>query len=256
MKRRSPWPDGLKKNGKKIEFTNKTGPPSFNFHVERRLRPSLPLKDRRCAHPAADAHGNHSILASPLPHLVQEGGGAPGASASQRVAKGDGPSVDVHPSQIKPELLARVEGLGGEGLVDLEQVDVRGLQAGSLDSLWDGNGGADSHDGGVDSNRAEGPEGSENWKPPALGLAPLHQQRGGGAVGDLRRVSGGGAPLGVEGRLQLLDLLERQALPHAVVVGDHHLLLLPGLLVHKLSAHGEDLVVEPSGLRGANGPSK
>jgi len=53
MKRRSPWPDGLKKNGKKIEFTNKTGPPSFNFLRGKEtaaLTPSQrpPLRPSRC----------------------------------------------------------------------------------------------------------------------------------------------------------------------------------------------------------------
>ena len=50
--------------------------------------------------------------------------GEAGAGAAERVAEGDRAAVDVEPLLVDAELADAGEDLGGEGLVELDQVDL------------------------------------------------------------------------------------------------------------------------------------
>src|SRR3954451_1138327 len=88
------------------------------------------LDDGGDAHAAADAErGEAAALALAL-QLVDERAQDDGAGGAQRVAHGDGAAVDVGDVVADPHVLHEAHRDGGEGLVDLPQVDVVSGQAG------------------------------------------------------------------------------------------------------------------------------
>ena len=99
-----------------------------------RSRPRRPalgdaLEEPGCAHAAADAHRDDAVLAAAAPELVEELRGELRAGAPERVAERDRAAVHVEPIVRDAELARAVEGLAREGLVDLEEIDVRDLHA-------------------------------------------------------------------------------------------------------------------------------
>ena len=67
--------------------------------------------------------------------LVQRLGDEDGAGAAERVAEGDGAAVGVDLGQVGAELARPGQHHRGEGLVDLDQVDVGHRQAGALEQV-------------------------------------------------------------------------------------------------------------------------
>ena len=82
------------------------------------------FEDRRQALADADAHGGDAVLAAAAAQLADQGAGEAGAGAAERVAEGDRAAVDVEPLLLDAELAGAGEDLGGEGLVELDQVDL------------------------------------------------------------------------------------------------------------------------------------
>ncbi len=73
----------------------------------------------------ADAHRDHAQLAAATAELVQQRGRQLRARAAERMAEGDCAAIDVQLVVCDAELAPAIDGLRGERLVDLEQVDVR-----------------------------------------------------------------------------------------------------------------------------------
>ena len=90
-----------------------------------------------------------------------------------------------------------------------------------------------------------------------VGLLLAHDQRGRGAVGDLRGRAGGDLAVGLERRLQSGQRLHRRAGADALVTCDELAGLdqVAGLLVEPLLHHTDDLVVEASLLGGLQRPA-
>src|SRR5690349_15234014 len=82
------------------------------------------LDDRGDAHPAADAERGEAALLVAAGELVDEGAEDHRAGGAEGVAHGDGAAVDVGDLVGNAHVLHEPHGDGGEGLVDLEQVDV------------------------------------------------------------------------------------------------------------------------------------
>ena len=72
----------------------------------------------------ADAEGGDAVLAAAAAQLADEGAGEAGAGAAERVAEGDRAAVDVEALLLDPQLAGAGEDLRGEGLVQLDQVDL------------------------------------------------------------------------------------------------------------------------------------
>src|SRR5215208_92783 len=83
-----------------------------------------PLNQRSGAQPAPAAHRHEAGLLVGALELVQQRGHQAGAGGAQRMPEGDGTAVDVHAVHVRVELTAPGGDHGGEGLVDLDQVDV------------------------------------------------------------------------------------------------------------------------------------
>src|SRR3712207_1751461 len=87
------------------------------------------VQDQRVALTAAAAQrgGTHATTAAAqLQRHVQHD---PGAAHADRVAEGDGAAVGVHLLGVDPELLRGDQRDGGEGLVELDQVEVLRVDA-------------------------------------------------------------------------------------------------------------------------------
>ena len=142
------------------------------------------------------------------------------SAAPDRVAEGDRPAVDVQPLGIQAELAIDGEHLGGEGLVQLDEVDVLQGHARLLGELAHGRHRTDPHDRGVDALDTVTDH-------PGLRLdAELlrrrfgeHEQRG-RPIGDARRVAGGDASGVVERRFQPRERVGGHVVSRVPVVGD------------------------------------
>ncbi len=119
-----------------------------------------------------------------------------------------------------------------------------------------GRDGAGEHRDRVDTGQGEGVEPSPGGETEGLGLLLAHDQHGGSAVADLRRVAGGDHAVGFEGRLEVGQCLDGGAGADALVRCVEFVGLdeFAGLLVAGLGPDGDDLVVEATLGVGPLGP--
>ena len=163
------------------------------------------------------------------------------------------PTGPAQPEPLGPGLRAPGldvgEHLGGKRLVDLDQAEVRPLDAGPLEGEGHREGRAHQElPPGIDRRHGVAPNRGERAIAQRPGLLLGHQQHRRRAVGERRGVAGGHrAVAAVEDRLELGERLERGVGPDAVVAGEH--------LVHAAAAEpGSDLGGEPPIGRGRRGP--
>src|SRR5215472_9293767 len=95
-------------------------------------------EQQRVALAAAAAQRCGAEPAAPAAQLVDQVQGNPGAGCSERVTDRDGPAIDVDDAGIDAKVPDRLQGDGGERLVDLDQVEVSGRQPGLSQSTLDG----------------------------------------------------------------------------------------------------------------------
>src|SRR5438105_10815211 len=89
-----------------------------------------PLDDHGHALAAADAHRLEADRLVEGLEVVDQGAHDPGARHAERVPQGDGPAVGVElVLDVDAELVADGQDLGGERLVELDDVDVGDLHA-------------------------------------------------------------------------------------------------------------------------------
>ena len=149
------------------------------------------------------------------------------------MADGDGAAVDIDLGHIELQIAGHGHGLGGEGLVGLDQVDVLDGQVGLGQSLTGSGDGAQAHDLGIHAALAPADQLGHGLQAVLLNSLLGSQHQSGGAVVDAGSIGGGhAAALGTvgqgEGTLQLGDGLHGHAglgiLVHLEL--DHFLLLL------------------------------
>ena len=96
---------------------------------------SVALDAHGDAHAAADAQRGEALLGVAALHLVQQRVEHARAGGADRMADGDGAAVDVDLVGVPAEALVDGAGLGGEGLVGLDQVEILDRPAGFLQRL-------------------------------------------------------------------------------------------------------------------------
>lgn len=108
------------------------------------------LVDKQTSHALAssNAHARQQQLLLGPPQLAQASHDLSGSSGSQRVAESNGASPGVHLGPVQVELVAAVDGHGGKGLVDLNDVNVVEADVVDGEQLGDGKAGANAHDAG------------------------------------------------------------------------------------------------------------
>src|SRR5215831_663480 len=196
------------------------------------MRLETGFEETRGALATADAHRYHAVLRLAAEHLVGDGADHARAGHAEGVADGDRAAVRIELFHGNAELVAAVDHLRGEGLVQLPHADVLELDAGPLEQLRDRVHGTDAHLVGLAPGHGEAAEDQLRLDPERLGAIHRHEQRGGGAVGELggvpRRHRALSAVL-VEVRRQFEETLERGVGTVALVLVDVVVLLLHDL---------------------------
>ena len=202
---------------------------------------------------------------------MQQGDDDTSAGSADGVADGDRAAVDVDLAHVEAELTGNSDGLGREGFVGLDEVDIVDGQAGLLHGLTGSGHGADAHDLRVDAALAPADELGHGLEVVLLHGLAGSEDDGGSAVVDAGGVTGGDALdvlLGIgfvdAGGLEGVDDLvlnalgadgERAAqlgktLGGGTGAGELILLELDDLLLD-LHGDGNDLIVKTAGsLRG------
>src|SRR2546422_2695835 len=75
-------------------------------------------------HPAADAHRDEPVARLPSTQLVQDGPDQARAAHPIGVTDRDRAAIRIEPLGVDPEAVAAVDRLGGERLIQLDEVDV------------------------------------------------------------------------------------------------------------------------------------
>src|SRR2546426_9123210 len=101
-----------------------------------------------------------------------------------------GTAVGIELRRIDTELIAAVHGLRREGFVELDDVNVAHLETRMLEQLGNGEHRSNAHLVRLAGREHAAAEEPERTDPQRLGTIVRHDERGGGAVGELRGVTG------------------------------------------------------------------
>src|SRR5690606_8798179 len=126
---------------------------------------------------------------------------------AEGVADGDGAAVDVQLLQRDAEVAVGGDHLGGERLVDLDQVDVVDGETGAAQRLLRRLDRAEAHDLGGEAGDTGGDDPGQRGQAELAGLGVAHDDQRGGAVVERAAVAGGDQPVGAEDRLQAGDAI-------------------------------------------------
>lgn len=153
-------------------------------HIDPKKNPQtlhlLIHKQARHALACPDAHTRQQHLLLLPPALAQTRADLPGARGSERVTQRDGPAPDVHLGRVDAEDVGAVDGHGGEGLVEFDEVDVvLEVEVEFGQELGDGEGGADAHDAGGDAGDGGAAEFAEDGLVHLLRRGAFHEEDGG-----------------------------------------------------------------------------
>src|SRR2546425_291299 len=210
------------------------------------------LEQARRAHAAADAHGADDVARAAALALDERVADHARAAHAVRMADGDGAAVDVQLLHRDSELVAAVDHLHGERLVQLPEIDLAHRDAGALEQARHGEDGPDPHLvrlAGGDGETAEDPE---RVQPAAFGQLRVHDDARRGAVRELAGVARGDVALLAGDRLERREALGRRVGPVALVLLEQGVLdaRLPARLVDHdlLRRHRHDLGVEAARL--------
>src|SRR5881396_909714 len=200
------------------------------------------------AHAAADAHGDDAPALLPPAQLVEQRPGHARAGHAVGVADRDRAAVRVELLGVDAEAVAAVDDLRGEGLVQLDDVDVLELEPRMLEQLRHREDRPDPHLVGLAGREHAAAEEAERPHAERLRTLGRHDERRRGAVRELGGVAGRHRTALLEGGGQLGEALERGVGAVALVTVDDDLLarLLARRLVGHLHGglHGRDLVLE------------
>src|SRR5438876_5812981 len=142
------------------------------------------------AHAPADAHGDDPPALLPPAQLVEQRPGHARAGHPVRVPDGDRAAVRVEPLGVDAEAVAAVDDLRGEGLVQLDDVDVLELHARVLEQLRHREDRPDAHLVGLAGREHAAAEEAEGPHAERLRALGRHDERRRGAVGELGGVAG------------------------------------------------------------------
>src|SRR2546422_2613777 len=185
------------------------------------------------AHPAADPHGDDPPALLPPAQLVEQRPGHARAGHSVRMPDRDRAAVRVEPLGVDAEAVAAVDDLRGEGLVQLDDVDVLELEPRMLEQLRHREDGPDPHLVGLAGREHAAAEEAERPHAERLRTLGRHDERRRGAVRELGGVAGRHRTALLEGGGQLGEARERGVGPAALLRAVHYRVarLLAPLLV-------------------------
>ena len=142
---------------------------------------------------------------------------SPSPPPFRRMPEGDGAAVHVHALRIGAEHRSRIQDDGGEGLVQLDALDVVDRLAGLLERDLPRLGRGAREVGEVVGDVRLGDDRGQHLEPALAGELLARHDQSPGAVVHPRRIAGGRGAFGVEHGLQLRELLERRVAPGTLV---------------------------------------
>src|SRR3989304_896663 len=137
-----------------------------------------------------EAEGGEAVAAPAPPQLGGRGGHDARAAGADGVSQGDRAAVDVHLRPVEAELAAVGQHLGGEGLVDLDEVEVLDGHRRALEELAHALDRGEEEPLGGDLRLGVADDARERPQSVALHRALAGHDGGGGAVADAGRVAG------------------------------------------------------------------
>lgn len=111
--------------------------------------------------------------------LAQTGNNLSRACSAERVAQGDGAAAGVHLGPVEGELVAAVDGHAGEGLIDLDDVNVGEGEVVLGEQLGDSDGRANAHDARGQAGDGGADVLGDDGLAELDGRGALHQEDGG-----------------------------------------------------------------------------
>ena len=153
--------------------------------------------------------------------------------------EGDRAAVDVHLGRIKSQLARDGDRLRGKGLVQLEEIDVAGLQPCALEHLAHRRHRADAHHLRIDAGRHVRQDPRQRLRSQRLCFLGRRDDEGSGAVVDAGGVAGGHRAVLLERRLQRAEFLRGRSCSRELVRVDQD--RLPFALRNR---HRHDLLFE------------
>ncbi len=195
---------------------------------------SFPEHRDALAHADAHAGGRPACVAAA--QLVQQRAADPRAGAAERVPDRDRAAIDVDPVGIELQLVDDRDGLRGERLVQLGQLDLVKLPACPVNRPAHRGHRADAHVVGVHPGRRGADVPGQRRRASSLRGSLGHQQQPGGPVVQRRGVAAGHRTAGPEGRPLGRQLGQRERRVDALVCRDLRLLRL----------HRHDFRAEPA----------
>jgi len=139
----------------------------------------LTNKQPRHPHPRPNTHTRQQHLLPRPPQLTQPRDNLPRARRTKRMSQRNSATPRVHLLPREVELVAAVHGHAGEGLVDLDDVDVVEGKVVLREELGDGDGGADAHDARGEAGDGGGDVFGDDGLVEADGGGALHKEEGG-----------------------------------------------------------------------------
>ena len=169
------------------------------------------------------------------------------------MSDGDAAAVDVVLLVVDAELIAAVDALRRERFVQFPEVDVVLPDADVLEQPWNREHGTDTHLVGFARGDREAAIDAHRLDAELAGAFGAHEERHGGAVGELRGVAGGHGAVFLERRGQARQTVEggRRTVAFVAVHRDVHVAFfarLPVGLEHR-GGHRRDLLGHPTRFR-------
>ncbi|KAI6748131.1 hypothetical protein HG531_008673 [Fusarium graminearum] len=176
------------------------------------------LNDHSGSTTATVADTNGTDLGLPLLKYGGKGGDNTSTRAAERVADGNGTTVDVNLVRVKAEDLHVGEGNGREGLVDLVVLNLLGGQAGVLDSLGNSQSRSDSETLRLTLSITPTKNLGNGLKVELLELGLRNEDNGGGTIVDGGSVGSSDGTVRLESRAHGLELVNVQVLDLVVTL--------------------------------------
>jgi hypothetical protein len=102
----------------------KQGSGAFHFGLKQGERLAQPLKNTRNTLTTAHTGSNHTVALVAAAHLIQQLDGQLRTGTTQRVTKGDGPTIGVNRFGVDTHRFDDGQRLGSEGFVEFRLLDV------------------------------------------------------------------------------------------------------------------------------------
>src|SRR5260221_10911324 len=152
------------------------------------------LECERDALAAADAHGDDPAPEAVATHRMDEAGCQHPTGCADRMPLGDRAPFDIDDVGRKPELARDGDDDRGEGLVDLDALDIAEPPPRSVERLTDGRDRPEAEHAGLDRGNAIGDEARDRCEAALVRPVSVGEHDGGRAAVHAGRIAGGDRP--------------------------------------------------------------